>query len=109
MRRRISVMRSAIGEGWSPSLSSRARTKWSIGLRTQAAFLTEGRESFRMGWKAQCRERMGVEVGDSWSVGQGRPSSTQRRRAATSRASSGSPSRGIFSSPRCSTAWMSRL
>ena len=52
--RRMSVVRSASGEGESPSCSSRARVKRSAGLRGQSAFLTTGNFGFCGGTNAQC-------------------------------------------------------
>ena len=51
--RRMSVARSASGEGESPSASRRARMKASMGLRIQAEFFTAGRGGFFTGTNAQ--------------------------------------------------------
>src|SRR5205807_1135410 len=61
--RRISVRRSAGGEGFSPLASSFASTKASIGVFTHARSFTIGTAGFRTGWKAQCRRWvLGVRV-----------------------------------------------
>ena len=53
LSRRISVARSASGDGVSPACSSRARMKRSIGLRTQFADFTTGGTGRRGGRNAQ--------------------------------------------------------
>ena len=58
LSRLISVVRSASGEGWMPFSWSRARTKASIGLRTQAVPSTLGSGGRRGGRKAQCLSRL---------------------------------------------------
>ena len=52
--RRISVVRSAGGDGARPSVSSRASTNRSIGFLTQAASRTGGAAGRRTGSNAQC-------------------------------------------------------
>ena len=58
-RRRIRVRLAASGAGVSFFASSAARMNRSIGLRTQpeSAGETAGGETFRSGWKLQCRAR----------------------------------------------------
>jgi hypothetical protein len=68
----MAVARSASGEGASPSASSRARTKRSIGLRTHAASFTAGKAGRDGARKAQCRPQR-ADAEPSASSGQRAP------------------------------------
>ena len=96
----MSVVRSASGEGASFSCSSRARTKWSIGLRTALRDFdpTLGGCGWVMGWKAQCFPALAAAA-DS---GQTAPWSIQSR----SKAIFSGGSASAFFGMRAISAWV---
>ena len=111
--RRMSVRRSAAGDGAIPLASSRARMKASTGEAIHERSLTGGGGVGRIGRKAQCSAAGSVPDDATLAlptpVGHGAPIATHCVSSATS-ASGSFPLGGIFrSSWRCATAWIIRL
>ena len=107
--RRISVVRSASGDGASLSSANRAPMKASSGLVFFAGrFPTAGTAGRRTGWKDQCDLSGSDSAGAS--AGNFAPWSIQARRSPISAAVSGSPLAGILvSGTRPATSWISGL
>src|SRR5438309_468777 len=107
----MGVTLSASGDGAIPSLSSRARTKWSIPLRAHAGFFVAGNGGRLTDRNDQCVLATPVPADATSLSGPLAPWSIQRFRTAICPADNGSPLGGILATSGFDpvTAWMSRL